>query len=210
MDRKVKADDVVPIDEARSSLLLLASSAELPDFLTFVISWQGYKLCIRTKYHGTEHRALGRRGSRSCTRKAVPLCPTRCCLRPARSPGIGGLQDIVLWSSSRFYSPAPWDSDVGCRVRCVATPFPELCSVIAIEGPRHPETAENPFPKRSLEIRDCAEQDLPTCKKSRETREAQCFLVWNVVKARQSRSTACGRARRIVERKSFRPASFGN
>jgi len=43
MDRKVKADDVVPIAKARSSLLLLASSAELPDVLTFVFSWQGYQ-----------------------------------------------------------------------------------------------------------------------------------------------------------------------
>jgi len=27
---------------------------ELPDVLTFVFSWQGYQLCIRTKYRGTE------------------------------------------------------------------------------------------------------------------------------------------------------------
>jgi len=54
--QKVKADDVVPVAEARSFLLPLASSVELPDVLTLVFSWQGYKLCIRTKYRGTEHR----------------------------------------------------------------------------------------------------------------------------------------------------------
>jgi len=52
--QKVRADDVVPVAEARSSLFLLASSVELPDVLTFVFSWQGYQLCIRTKYRGTE------------------------------------------------------------------------------------------------------------------------------------------------------------
>jgi len=52
---KVKAADVVPVAEARSSLLLPPSSVELPDVLTFVFSWQGYQLCIRTKYRGTEH-----------------------------------------------------------------------------------------------------------------------------------------------------------
>jgi len=56
--QKLKADDVVPVAEARSSLLpLLASSVELPDVLTFVFSWQGYQLCLRTKYRGTEHAA---------------------------------------------------------------------------------------------------------------------------------------------------------
>jgi len=55
--QKVKADDVVPVAEARSSLLLLASSVELPDILTLVFSWQGYQLCVRTKYRGTEHAA---------------------------------------------------------------------------------------------------------------------------------------------------------
>jgi len=55
--QKVKADDVVPVAEARSSLFLLASSVELPDILTFVFSWQGYQLCIRTKYRGTQHAA---------------------------------------------------------------------------------------------------------------------------------------------------------
>jgi len=52
---KVKAADVVPVAEARSSFLLLLSSVELPDVLTFVFSWQRYQLCIRTKYRGTEH-----------------------------------------------------------------------------------------------------------------------------------------------------------
>jgi len=55
---KVKAADVVPVAEARSSLLLPPSSVELTDVLTFVFSWQGYQLCIRTKYRGTEHAAL--------------------------------------------------------------------------------------------------------------------------------------------------------
>jgi len=45
--QKVKADDVVPVAEARSSLLP-GGSVELPDVLTFVFSWQGYQLCIRT------------------------------------------------------------------------------------------------------------------------------------------------------------------
>jgi len=36
---------------------LLASSVELPHVLTFVFSWQGYQLCIRTKYRGIEHAA---------------------------------------------------------------------------------------------------------------------------------------------------------
>jgi len=33
---------------------LLSRSVGLPDVLTFVFSWQGYQLCIRTKYRGTE------------------------------------------------------------------------------------------------------------------------------------------------------------
>jgi len=38
MDRKVKADNVVPVAEASSSLLLLTSSVELTDVLTIVFS----------------------------------------------------------------------------------------------------------------------------------------------------------------------------
>jgi len=58
MDRKIKEDNVVPVAEACSSHCPSPSFVGLPDLLTFVFSWQGDQLCIRTKYRGTEHQHL--------------------------------------------------------------------------------------------------------------------------------------------------------
>jgi len=58
MDSKIKEDHVVLVAEACSSHCPSSSFVGLPDLLTFVFSWQGDQLCIRTKYCGTEHSLI--------------------------------------------------------------------------------------------------------------------------------------------------------
>jgi len=53
--QQIKEANVVPVAEACSSHCPSPSFVVLPDLLTFVFSWQGDQLCIRTKYRGTEH-----------------------------------------------------------------------------------------------------------------------------------------------------------